>query len=121
MEIVCLCIEVLADDSHYVERFSGNLNNSSVEEQIGNAHYEKKDSGYSNVHGVVVQCGRCYTVDSACNHLNNRGGGYECGVYVCESKDMEQKKHFLKPEIFHLIVEQFEEFGETVMNCSTIK
>jgi hypothetical protein len=32
-----------------------------------------------------VQCGRCYTVDSACNHLNNRGGGYECGVYVCES------------------------------------
>ena len=117
MEIVCLCIEVLADDSRYVERLSGNLSNPSVEEQIGNAHYEKKDSGYSNVHGVVVQCGRCYTVDSACNHLNNRGGGYECGVYVCESKDMDEKKHLLKPEIFHLTVEQFEELGETVMSC----
>ena len=84
-------VEVLADNSLYVESANG--------------------------HDFVVQCGRCHTLETVSNHLKNRGGGYECGVYVCESKDMDEKKHLLKPEIYYLNVEQLEELGESVMNC----
>ena len=63
-----------------------------------------------------MQCGVSHTVETEYNHLHNRGGGYECGVYVCESKDMDEKKHLLKPDIYHSNVEQLKELGETVMN-----
>ena len=38
--------------------------------------------------------------------LNDRGGAYDQGVYVCESKDMDDKHQLLKPEVYNLSLEQ---------------
>ena len=45
-------------------------------------------------------------VEAVYEKLNNRGGGYDSGVYVFESNDMDEKKHLLKPEVYHLNPEQ---------------
>ena len=39
--------------------------------------------------------------------LNDRGGAYDQGVYVCESKDMGDRHQLLKPEVYNLNLEQF--------------
>ena len=38
--------------------------------------------------------------------LSDRGGAYDRGVYVCESKDMDDKHQLLKPEVYNLSFEQ---------------
>ena len=41
--------------------------------------------------------------------FNNRGGAYEQGVYVCESKDIVGREKLVKPEIYNLNMEQLDE------------
>ena len=38
--------------------------------------------------------------------LDWRGGAYDRNVYVCESKDMDERKRLLKPEVYNLRVEE---------------